>query len=59
VREEIRWQLDSMSVETRTALRQLPPIGEDRAGPLGPGLLAAGLLGEVVRELQAALARGS
>jgi hypothetical protein len=54
--EEIRWQLGSMSVEVRAALRQLPPVGENRSGPLGPGLLASGVLGTIVRELQAALA---
>jgi len=57
-REEIRWQLGSMSVEVRAALRQLPPVGENRSGPLGPGLLASGVLGTIVRELQAGLAGG-
>jgi hypothetical protein len=56
VSEEIHWQLSSMSVEVRTALRQLPPVGESRAGPLGPGLLASGLLGRIIRDLQAVLA---
>ncbi|HXW80949.1 MAG TPA: hypothetical protein VEJ84_15710, partial [Acidimicrobiales bacterium] len=41
--EEIRWQLDHMSAEVRAALRALPPVGENSAGPLGPGLLASGL----------------
>jgi len=49
MREEIRWQLDQMSPPVRAALRQLPPVGENRSGPLGPGLLASGVLGEVVR----------
>ena len=40
VTEEVRWQLDGMSVATRAALRRLPPVGENRSGPLGPGLLA-------------------
>jgi len=57
MREEVRRQLDHMSDATRRALRQLPPVGEDRSGPLGPGLLAAGRLGAIVRELQAGLAR--
>jgi hypothetical protein len=56
VNGEIQWQLSHMSVATRTALRQLPPVGEDRSGPLGPGLLASGLLGTIIRELQADLA---
>lgn len=53
VDEEIRWQLSNMSVEARDALRQLPPVGENRSGPLGPGLLASGLLGTIIRDLQA------
>jgi hypothetical protein len=57
VGEEIQWQLSSMSMEVRTALRQLPPVGETRSGPLGPGLLASGLLGRIIRDLQAGLAR--
>jgi hypothetical protein len=56
VSEEIRWQLGRMSAAARAALRQLPPVGENRAGPLGPGLLASGVLGTIIRELQASLA---
>jgi hypothetical protein len=56
VGEEIRWQLGHMSPEVKAALRQLPPVGEDRSGPLGPGLLASGVLGEIIRDLQAAVA---
>lgn len=55
INQEIRWQLDQMSLATATALRALPPVGEDSSGPLGPGLLASGALGEIVRELQASL----
>jgi hypothetical protein len=55
VRGEIRWQLGHMPPAVRVALRQLPPVGENRSGPLGPGLLASGVLGEVIRELQARL----
>jgi hypothetical protein len=44
-----------MSAETRAALRQLPPVGENRWGPLGPGLLASGVLGAIIRDLQAGL----
>lgn len=54
--EEIRWQLDHMSEGAKAALRQLPPVGEDASGPLGPGLLASGLLGTIIRDLQAGLA---
>jgi hypothetical protein len=49
---EIAWQVDSMSAAVRTALRQLPLLGEDSSGPLGPGLLASGVLGENIRSLQ-------
>jgi hypothetical protein len=53
---EIRWQLGHMSPPVKAALRQLPPVGEDRSGPLGPGLLASGLQGAIIRDLQAGLA---
>jgi hypothetical protein len=56
VSEEICWQLRHMSAAARAALRQLPPVGENASGPLGPGLLASGLLGTIIRELQASLA---
>ncbi len=56
VREEIDWQLANMSDEVRAALRKLPPVGENRSGPLGPGLLASGVLGAIIRDLQAGLA---
>ena len=56
VGRELRWQVGHMSAAVRAALRHLPPVGENRSGPLGPGLLASGLLGTLVRELQASLA---
>jgi hypothetical protein len=56
VEEEVCWQVERMSGDVRAALRQLPPVGENAAGPLGPGLLASGLLGTVIRDLQARLA---
>ena len=37
-------------------LRTLPPVGTDRSGPLGPGLLSSGELGAIIRILQSALA---
>lgn len=49
---EVRWQLDRMADDVRAALRQLPRLGEDRSGPLGPGLLASGMLGEAIRRIQ-------
>ena len=57
VAEEIRWQLHHMSPDVRAALQALPPVGENPAGPLGPGLLASGRLGAIVRALQAGLIR--
>jgi hypothetical protein len=54
--EEVRWQLDHTSAAVRAALRLLPLVGENSAGPLGPGLLASGLLGTIVGDLQAGLA---
>jgi Imm-5 like putative immunity protein len=56
VSEEVRWQLDHTSAAVRAALRLLPPVGENSAGPLGPGLLASGLLGAIIGDLQAGLA---
>nr|WP_207770241.1 hypothetical protein [Frankia canadensis] len=56
VKDEIRWQLDHTTAEVRAALRTLPPVGENRSGPLGPGLLASGQLGTIIRDLQAGLA---
>ena len=55
VEDEIRWQLDHMSTEVRAALRALPPVGANRSGPLGPGLLASGQVGSIIRDLQARL----
>jgi hypothetical protein len=55
VAAEIRWQLCHLSAPVAAALRALPPLGQNRSGPLGPGLLATGLQGAVIRELQAGL----
>jgi hypothetical protein len=54
--DEICWQLSHLSPEVRAALRSLPPAGENRSGPLGPGLLTSGHVGAIVRDLQARLA---
>lgn len=51
--DEIRWQVERLSPAARSALAQLPPLGEDSAGPLGTGLLAKGALGAAIRLLQA------
>ena len=52
---EVQWQLEALTPEAAAALRTLPLLGEDTAGPLGPGLLATGALGAVIRDLQAHL----
>jgi hypothetical protein len=57
VDDEIHWQLEHMSAEARSALRRLPPLGANSAGPLGPGLLASGILASIIRAIQADLAR--
>jgi len=58
VGEEIQWQLSHLSVAARDALRRLPPVGQDRSGPLGPGLLSSGLRGAIIRDLQDGLVAG-
>jgi hypothetical protein len=55
--DEIEWQLAQMDTSIRLALAQLPLLGEDPAGPLGPGRLAAGALGASIRSLQSAILR--
>ncbi|MBX3086940.1 MAG: hypothetical protein KF742_00505 [Cryobacterium sp.] len=50
--EEVDWQVSHMSTDVRTALRLLPPLGKDSAGPLGAGLLASGVLATVIRKIQ-------
>jgi len=52
---EISWQVRQMSAAVKAALQKLPPVGEDSAGPLGPGLLASGTLGSAIRNIQAAI----
>ena len=55
--DEIRWQLEHLTPEAKSALLQLPAVGEDSGGPLGPGLLASGELGAIIRRLQEGLVR--
>ncbi|MDR2998565.1 MAG: hypothetical protein LBU78_10655 [Microbacterium sp.] len=52
VQEEIDWQLAELTDVERDALRLLPALGSDSAGPLGEGLLARGILGDTIRQLQ-------
>jgi hypothetical protein len=55
VSDEIRWQLLHLPAAAKAALAQLPPVGENSSGPLGPGLLSTGVLGSIIGELQAGL----
>ena len=55
---EIRWQLAHASAPAQAALRALPGVGTDTSGPLGPGLLSSGQLGQIIRELQAGVETG-
>ena len=59
VHDEISWQVERLTDETRSALRRLPLVGEDTAGPLGAGLLASGILGSIIREIQVAIGGAS
>ncbi|WP_223623067.1 putative immunity protein [Microbacterium sp. EST19A] len=52
---EVRWQLERLTPEAAAALRTLPLLGVDTAGPLGPGLLTSGTLATVIRRIQAHL----
>lgn len=53
--DELGWQLGIMTTPVARALRLLPPLGGDSAGPLGPGLLARGDLGAHIRAIQESL----
>lgn len=59
VDDEIDWQMTQLTPELRIALRSLPPLGESRSGPLGPGLLSSGQVGDIIRRIQLRLARDS
>lgn len=54
-RDEVRWQLEHMTPDVRSALASLPLLGEDSSGPLGKGLLASGVLAVTIRQIQAEL----
>lgn len=56
VDDEIAWQIAHVSPEQRRALALLPGAGCSEPGPLGPGLLSRGFLGDVVRQIQASVA---
>lgn len=58
VATECRRLLAAMDPAVARALASLPPLGEDPAGPLGPGRLAGGPVGALIRALQAGLPAG-
>lgn len=55
VDDEVHWQLDQLTADERVALRRLPLLGDDSAGPLGPGLLSRGVLGTVIEQIQSSV----
>jgi hypothetical protein len=58
VRSAARRQVALMSAAVASALSLLPALGEDRGGPLGPGLLTSGQVGEAIRVIQEQLRVG-
>lgn len=52
---EARRQVATMTDAVAGALSSLPALGEDRAGPLGPGRLSGGHVGDAIRAIQAQL----
>lgn len=55
-RSEARRQVAEMSASVASALSLLPTLGENASGPLGPGRLSLGHVGETIREIQTLLA---
>lgn len=56
---EARRQVGEMTDDVARAVASLPALGENRSGPLGPGRLCLGHVGECVREIQRLLAERS
>ena len=59
VRSEAKRQVTTMTDDVARLLSSLPALGENRSGPLGPGRLSLGHVGEAIREIQALLAERS
>lgn len=55
VRMEVARQLAAMDDDVAAALSALPSLGTDRSGPLGPGRLSSGYVGEAIDMIQAGL----
>jgi hypothetical protein len=51
-RSEARRQVAETSEAVASALSSLPRLGDDPRGPLGPGRLCSGYVGETIREIQ-------
>ena len=58
IRIESHRHVAAMSTAVANALSTLPALGEDRAGPLGPGRLSTGDVGRAIRAIQASLRAG-
>lgn len=58
VRSAARHLLARANASTLRALSSLPPLGANRSGPLSPGRLATGHVGNVIREIQRLLDDG-
>lgn len=54
--DEVRGQLTHMSTRSGRPCEPFPPVGQNRSGPLGPGLLSSGRIGTIIRALQAGVA---
>ena len=54
-RSEALRQVTAMSDDVASALSLLPVLGENGAGPLGPGRLSGGYVGQTIRAIQAEL----
>ncbi len=54
-RSEARRQVAAMTSSVASALSSLPALGENRSGPLGPGRLSGGHVGETIRAIQSHL----
>jgi hypothetical protein len=52
---DARRQVAAMTGTVARALASLPSLGENHSGPLGPGRLSSGLVGETIRAIQAQL----
>lgn len=56
-RSEAHRQVVEMTDEVARVLSSLPALGENRSGPLGPGRLSLGHVGDTIREIQRLLTK--